>query len=459
MRGARRSLAMALAVCAWLAAPAAHAARPTSERADPVGESLGRFDGDGFEIYGWRLRLQSAARGIYARDVILPGRGEFLLRHRLRADATFFDKLDLRADGRVNLRYRRDRANRDDVVVDGELSEAWLRLRDPFGLDGAFVQLGRMRLRDDRSYLWDEDIEALRAGFRSSLWSGFAGYGGRLSQGNIEDDGRRDLLRDFGWFFAELRHQWRYEQTLEARVLQQRDFGGNPSLGEFSERFASNEDLLWLSGRAAGRIGRGGGPEALRYWLDVSWLGGDELRLTRDAAQRVTGRRSGSVSEWAFDLGASLELDLSWRTAFTVSYAAGSERFRQPLLARNRAPFTGPVRFRRLGEVLRPGLSNLHVLTLAVGTEVGPQIWLETVFHRYWQDEASSFLVDDALVEQPLGSDRDLGWAVDVVAGLQLAQRWQYVMAYGVFVAGDAFGAREGKAAHRLTLFLRKEWP
>ncbi len=427
----------------------------------PLLERPTRFDRDLWMLYGWRLRLRTEAKGIFRRDLIDPSDdGETFLRARLRAETQILPRLDARLDGRVNLRYERTRNDKDDVGVDGELSEGWLRWRQPLGLPVGYLQGGRIRFRDPRSWWWDEDFESALVGIDTSLWKGVFGVGSRLTQNQIDDDGRRNLQKDLTWIFAELRHQWRKDNFVELRLLRQYDTGDDETPGTFTTRIASNEDLLWIGGRLEGRTAPHRGESQIHYWLEAAGLGGRETRLSR-IGNLVIALDRRDVSEWALDAGATWASTWPGRLSFTLAFASGSRRFRQPSLSRNRVVFndSSTTRFRRYGEVLRPSLSNLHVLTAAVGAELARGVWLETLFHRYWQQDAQGFLVDDGLARQPAGSNRDIGQALDVVLGVDAFEGWHLEAIYGALFAGSAWGGKDGDVAQRATLLIRRLWP
>ena len=410
-----------------------------------------------------RLRVTALAKGIYFDDfAAAPDREdeeiEALGRLRLRADLVLNESVDARVDGRVNLRWRRDFMRDEELRVDGELTEAWVRLRTPTGPGRSFLQLGRSRLREPRGWWWDEEFESIRLGYGSELWELQFGVGERLSQDEIDDDGRRDLRDELTWLFGELSYQWFFDNRLEVRWLTQIDRDRGASVGQRTDRPFADEDVTWLGLSARGRTPQPWLGLPARYWIDVAWSGGTEARLTTNPGSRVVVlRESNYVSGVGLDLGATLETSLPCTPAVTLAYAVGSADFRQPALKRNRDSLAGYARFRFYGEVLRPQLANLHVLTTSLGVPVGPHLWLETAFHQYFQYRRRSELRENPFSQTPDGGDDDLGRAIDVVLSLRPDGPWIFDVAYGVFWSGAAYDAR-GRDAHRVNLRLGRHF-
>jgi hypothetical protein len=410
-----------------------------------------------------RLRLTTLAKGIFFDDFAsAPGADdeevEALTRLRLRADFVLSDLIDGRLDSRINLRWSQDELRDRDLEVDGELTEAWLRARRPIGSGEGFLQIGRSRLREERGWWWDEEFESVRVGYESPLWRSQLGVGERLTQDEIDDDGRRDLRDELTWLFGELSHQWFFENFIEARWLTQIDRDRGPRTGASTSQLAADEDVTWIGVSARGRAPAQWLGLPVRYWLDFAWVGGEEVRLRRAAGSSQVVRDPRHVDGTGLDLGATIETSLPATPAFTFAYAYGSSLYRQPSLKRNRSALSGTPRFRFYGELLRPQLANLHVVTAGVGFALGPHLWLETLGHQYWQDRTRSELRDDPFVQSPDGKNRDLGRGVDVVLGLRPDGPWIFDVAYGVFWAGAAYDA-QGRDAHRVNLRFGRHWP
>ncbi len=121
--------------------------------------------------------------------------------------------------------------------------------------------------------------------------------------------------------------------------------------------------------------------------------------------------------------------------------------FRQTGLEDNNSRFSGVDRFRYYGELLRPELTNLHILTAAVGVPVWESSSVEVLYHYYHQDEPAPVLRNANLDADPLGRHRGIGHEADLVIGIEEWEHWEIELIGGVFLAGDAFGRRANETA------------
>lgn len=204
-----------------------------------------------------------------------------------------------------------------------------------------------------------------------------------LAQTSTDDDGidpeQEGVLRLLGratWDWAE-------KQRAELFFLYQHDHSGTKSEGAVvaaDRRDESDANLAWIGTRALGRwkfrsMGR------LHYWLDTALVSGHEKLIDFD---RLDGNRRvvdsverRSVFGWAVDAGVTWQTRLPGRPSLTLGYALGSgdgdphdgrdRSFRQTGLQDNNDRFRGVDSFRYYGELFRPELSNLHILTASVG--------------------------------------------------------------------------------------------
>src|SRR5439155_7306908 len=94
----------------------------------------------------------------------------------------------------------------------------------------------------------------------------------------------------------------------------------------------------------------------------------------------VSSRPTRDVSGFAFDARGTWATRAPARPALTLGYAFGSgdsnarrgvdTGFRQPDVFKNRDRFLGADVFRIYGEIVRPNLSNLHIVTGSLGYRV-----------------------------------------------------------------------------------------
>lgn len=193
--------------------------------------------------------------------------------------------------------------------------------------------------------------------------------------------------------------------------------------------------------RSGGRRNVG---ENLEFWLDFAQVRG------RSGAQKIRGLGG--------DVGATYEFGLPLEPSLTLGYAASSgdadpddgidRNFRQTGLQDNEGRFNGVAKFQYYGEVFDPELSNLKILTGAIGIRPSKRTSIDLVYHRYTQHRATGSLRDSALDADPTGLSRRLGKEVDLIFGYRKREgrRASGLMTVGYFQPGAAFGNEAKKA-------------
>ncbi|HFE48862.1 MAG TPA: hypothetical protein ENJ21_06060 [Chromatiaceae bacterium] len=362
----------------------------------------------------------------------------------LQADTEFELYRDSGADSNIDRRLKR-----------GETWLFWGDIRD----SGVSLQLGNQNFQDIREWWWDENLDALRLYYTRPtlhLELAVAEQQVRLASDESGIDARdQDVSRLLGL----ARWKWSTHDALSLFLLSQRDASGGDRIGdrlgegELDERDA---DLTWLGLRAAGKFDIGKRQE-LEYWFDSAWMRGSETLIDVDESPDggfiVTRREHRDIDGWAFDIGATLETEWRWKPYFTASYAMASEDFRQTGLQDNNDKFgAGVTRFRYYGELLRPELANLGVLSLGVGIPFWKASSVDLMFHDYRQTSARPFLHGARVRARPTGESRDIGQALDLVIGIEEWRHVEIELTLGVFHAGAAFGESAGENAYNATL-------
>jgi alginate production protein len=342
------------------------------------------------------------------------------------------------------------------------LSEAWILQTNLFNT-GIALQAGRQQVQDRREWWWNEDLDAARLHYFGKKVRAFVGigreFGYKSTLGRLDPEDR-GINRTFG----NVRWTWTDRNDLELYGLHQSDGSSRFALGALvNARKVDESDarLTWLGLRARGRI-KSKFHGKLYYWADLAKVRGIE-RLTAfddfDADRVVvSGLSRRKVSGWAFDVGASLELPLTFKPYLTVGYARGSgdrnggtgtnKAFRQTGLHNNNGKFRGLSRFRYYGEVLRPNLSNIGIQTVALGAPIGESRWIEAVWHRYRQVIPSDRISGSRLDRDPNGVSRKLGSEIDLILSHRpVASPWEFEITAGGFRAGPAFDAEQGRWA------------
>lgn len=359
----------------------------------------------------WLLAAQGQTRGTREDNFNLRSRdGEDLdealaaFRARLvyQRDASFF------AVAEVNHRRlwrddEQDGPSHDDVT---RLGEAYLYWLDPFenGLD---LQVGRVDFDDEREWLFDQNLDAVRG-----IWSGARArveysYSETLSDGSPEDEAARN---HFLYLSNRQRKRhlatWVMHREFDLPVPVRRTHVGFRALGKWWKDFESWLDLAWLDGRTGDAAQRG-----LAVDLGTTWQPGDHFAATLGFAWGQ-GDHSGSTT---------------------------GRTYRQSGLQDNNGKFAGVTSFRYYGELVDPELANLSVLTAGIGWLPQRKMSLDLVWHAYRQDELSTRLVDTQLDRRPSGISKDIGSEVDLIFGWRAAANFDVEAVAAWFKPGSAF--------------------
>lgn len=407
-------------------------------------------------------------QGVYRKDFRLDGHAEddsLRLNQQLELEFlydladTIKVFLEVKPFYRTELYAEDDHPEKDDKGL--KRGETWIYLEDLFGSDLS-LQLGRQGFDDRREWWWSEDLDAARIYYKKRKLRLELGVAQELAKDSFErgdiDPEEDDLLRVLGratW-------KWARRQRLGLFFLYQDDHSRTEPVGSIVDRDKEDEsdaDLFWIGLRARGRwkdpsLGR------FRYWLDTAYLTGREKSIdydSLDGASIVDERLKYTVSGWSMDAGVSWRTRFPLKPRFTLGYALGSgerdsdrradKSFRQTGLQKNKGRFWGVNSFRYYGELLRPELSNLHVLTLSLGLPLLKDSSVEFVYHRYWQDHTAPFMRNARIQARPLGKDNDIGQEWNVVVGIE---EWRHVeldLVAALFRSGNAYGSLSGESA------------
>ncbi|MBU6234404.1 MAG: alginate export family protein [Alphaproteobacteria bacterium] len=355
-----------------------------------------------------------------------------------------------------------------------ELRQYYLKFKgDEFGAENYDLTVGRQRIREDVGMWWNRDIEAVRVNYNATLVKGFVAVAEQLSSNKTLDDfheAQEDRLR----FLGEATYQYQPQQYFGVRALYENDHSGTGSVGDtiLSEN-QDDEDfnLLWAGARANGTLSEG-----LNYRLDGIVVSGDEDTITTAAAgtgsRTITGVSNTDVFGWAVDANMEWTVDeLALKPTFIFGYAYGSgdgdstdstdHEFRQSDLHGNSSlagASSGSVY--HYGEVLRPELSNIHILTLGAGAPISESANLNFMYHYYRLDEETTGLRSSGVRAALNNTDKDLGQELDVILNVDLTKALNFMptqikqtklrASAGVFRAGEAYGAAEDENSARV---------
>lgn len=335
--------------------------------------------------------------------------------------------LNFEATREYALREPEEERRRAELAVD----QAYVLAK---GLAGGrlTLQAGRQKFKDERNWLFDENLDGLRVFYRlrSVLLEGSVTRFNALRRDLLHHDDDREHVNHYLLY---AKHALTEEAILAAYALRRDD------------RSAERDSPLFLGLQSNGDLG-----EALEYWLELSHLRG------RDGARKIRA--------YGGDVGATYEFDVPLKPSLTLGYAMGSgdadsddgidRNFRQTGLHDNEDRFNGVARFQYYGELFDPELSNLRILTTGLGIRPSKRTSIDLVYHRYAQHRVADSLRDSPLDASPLGLSRWLGWEADLILGYRKREgrRASGLLTLGYFQPGPAFGAETRKA-----LFTRFE--
>jgi alginate production protein len=305
-----------------------------------------------------------------------------------------------------------------DRKLEVDLKEAFLWFKDIW-LDAWSVQIGRQLFEDDRKWLYDAELDAVRLQYvRDRVGLELSVSREALAREDVLRDTAEDRINNYVVY-------GRYEVADEVEVA------GYVILRD--NRDVDGQRPLFFGIRSFGEI-----VTDVDYWFELSQVWGE------DGDKRLRG--------WALDVGATGEFPLPFSPSLTLGYAFGSgdtdpddrtdRRFRQTGLHENETEFAGVVEFKYYGELLDPELSNLSILTIGAGVQPTERSSVDLVFHYYLQHHRSTPLGDTRLAIEPTGRSRALGTEIDLILGLeQLFERIDAKLAVGYFMPGRAFPA------------------
>ncbi len=335
---------------------------------------------------------------------------------------------------------------------------------------GLALQIGRQNLKERRSWWWDVDLDAARLHFRRPTIVAELGIAKEVFPVSLDDDipaDQEDVTRGF----ARWDWEWRSRQHLEFFWLSERDRSDS-----YQDNIVIREELAdvrdaeldWLGARTTGRwkkkpLG------TIFYWVDAASVRGTEdlteFSDTGNGLIQANGSSQVDVRAWAVDTGVTFRPRKNRQLSFTASYAIGSgdddpdplrdRSFRQTGLNSNKDKNRGVTRFRYYGELLRPELSNLRVLTFAIGRRFLSASSVDLVYHNYRQVYADTVL-RAARIDTPLtGENRDIGDEIDLIIGVEEWRHWELKFIGSVFFAGDAYGPGAQERAYSADLQLK----
>ncbi len=387
-----------------------------------------------------------------------------LLEHELELEAFYAAVGGWSFFAQVRLGMREDLLSEtNDRLSDSfiERGEMWV-IRENLFWEGFHVEVGRLEFQDDRSWWWDEDLDAIRLTYERDPFEISVAFAHELAAAEVdnrlidpEEEGRVRLL-------VEATLDWHEAHAFEFFLVADADRSGNRRVGEVARARRLDEvdaSLLWLGPRLIGGLELGWGGQ-LGYWADLSIVRGHERLIEFEPRPQGGGEVSSvsrrDVSGWGLDLGVTWFLPLRAQPRISLGWAQGSgsaeddrtdRSFRQTSLHANEMGFGGVQRFALYGRLLDPELANLRILTLGLGASLGEASSVDLAYHHYRlvhrRDELREANIETAFS----GRSRDVGQALDLIVALEDHPRAQFELSASLFRAGRAFGERRGRWA------------
>lgn len=401
-----------------------------------------------------------------------PRRGELNARARLgvRYNRMLSPNSLFDFDGRFVSLYRDLRPDGEEATSSHlEVKRLMIRMEELFGSSFNYLEAGRDRLKDERSWLMDDDMDFFIVGYDSTLLDVEFGASTWLWNGRIGDDGSgRDEDQSIGatgshYLWGRINYQWYFRHFVELNWTKEHftrpdDFQtGYPNR---VEELIQSADIDWLTLQVSGILHRN--QSEWEYWGILSWLAGEEHQQN-DATGINRKLEMDAQSGW--DLGFVGRFD---HNRFAVGLGIGSasgdfdgepQYFRQPIIAKNKKRMLGVKKYRIFGDVLAPDLANLQIASLWMGWAVNPGFWIEGGVHQYRQLDADSAAFYSRSRLQPDGKSKDIGTALDLVLGGRIGVGKELQLNLGWFQGGKAFDeTAEDDNAYRVLLEYVQRW-
>lgn len=345
--------------------------------------------------------------------------------HSLKAEMTWAPPGNFSGVASARFFYQ-DREDEDD----GPSSRRDARIVEAFGywddIPGGFeVQLGRQDFEEQREWLWDQELDALRVAWgrgnhRLELATAIS-----FSDASERDRSSENFLAYYSWEES--------DRILAAYLVDRR----------FTE--TGRDYPFHLGARVLGEWL----PDS-DVWLELSHLTG--YRDTED------------LRAWALDGGLVWEPEALDPFHFSFGWAIGSgdsdpsdgvdRTFYQTGYHDNNDKLGGATSVKYYGELLEPELSNLGILTASAGVTLGKRTSLDLIWHEYSQVESDIVRVG-SLGENTNGVGSDIGWELDLVLGSRYWRSLDLELAISHFQPGNAYDEQDPAQMARVQVRMK----
>jgi alginate production protein len=307
------------------------------------------------------------------------------------------------------------------------LKEAWIDYGGLTSYPDESIRLGRQRIRQDDALYWDDDIDALRWIFNTTLLQAQIGVGHEFSTYRSDNVELPPEQKQRVYSFGTLSGEWYPQQRIGARFVHADDHGDQPLPGQVvdSETKLQNGHITWAGFFADNHYYDGLDSPPLTYNASMTWLFGSQRTAFVDPTTSiVTGEDDGNLHAWAADVGLRYRLPsprfpLQLGASYTYSTGGSpgdvSDQFEQTGIQSNYSTFTGTrALITRFTDAYRAELGNLRVGSAYASLNFGE--WdTSLIYSRYNRVHGDAPVTVDNLVVAPNTISRDLGNGYDFI--------------------------------------------
>lgn len=312
----------------------------------------------------------------------------------------------------------------DQVFVG--LNEAWVEYAGLSSYPNESLRLGRQRIRGDDAQFIDQDIDALRWIFDTTLLDAEFGVARQFSSYRSDGIEVPPQQRDRSYVFGDVAYDWMAEQRLGLRVMYADDNNHlRPEGADFDPTqrdtrvrqawigaFADSHAYDWQLAQR--------GTQRLAYWSSATWLVGSRERAPDDGGI-VAPHVDENVQAWTAEAGGRLRLLGPLQLGAAYSYSSGGNpgdtgtQYEQSGIQSNYSRFTGTrALIYRYNEAYRPELGNLQAATAFLSAVAGDYD-ASLVYNRFQRPHRAGPVRSDALRVAPVQDSHDLGQGIDLV--------------------------------------------
>lgn len=324
------------------------------------------------------------------------------------------------------------------------LKEAWIDYAG-FRYPGESIRVGRQRIREDDAMYVDQDVDAVRWIFNTTLVQSEFGVGHEFSTYRTDSVGLPPDQKHRTYVFATLGGEWRPYQRYGIRAIYVDDKVGLPVMGEATTLGTklTNGNLLWAGLFFHNHYFDGADAPSFAYNASLNWLGGHQRTALIDPVTRVvTGVSNQHVRAWATDVGLRYRLPIQrFPLQFGVAYVYSSggrgddlsDQYSQTGIQSNYSRFTGTDSLtQRFTDAYRAELGNLKVATAYMSINLGR--WNSSViYNRFDRVHGDAPVQVDSIAIEPVNPVSRLGDGYDLVVTRFFGGR----IAHSDLLAGD----------------------